>query len=379
MAGAAHVSGKSWFEGDFPDRLTFADLDLGVPYCIAFLGFLTAHEFGHYFTAMYHRVRCSLPYYIPLFIPFMPMNIGSLGAVIRIRQAPDSRKKFFDIGVAGPLAGFVVSIFLLIYGFSTLPDKEAYIYNIHPWYQELGHVPDAAEVTSQFPGALVVEVGSNLLYEGMAQVFVADQSQLPPASEMMHYPFLFVGFLTLFFTAMNLLPIGQLDGGHVIYGLFGPKVAGIVSRVAVIGLLFIGGTGVARIDEYCPAAFDNSFLTYVAYQIGTLTFYLFFLLFIIGKVFASWPMLWRFGAAFGILGIQFLINLWVPGIQAYGLWLLYAFMAVRVIGLDHPVTGSEVQLSTGRKVLAVLAIIIFILCFTPFPLSIPEMPCPNFN
>jgi membrane-associated protease RseP (regulator of RpoE activity) len=307
------------------------------------------------------------------------MNIGSLGAVIRIRQVPDSRRKFFDIGVAGPLAGFVVSVGLLIYGFATLPDKEAYIYQIHPYYAEAGHVLTGPEVLERYPGAMVIEVGSNLLYTGLAHLIPADISQVPPPSEMMHYPFLFVGFLTLFFTAMNLLPIGQLDGGHVMYGLFGPKIAGVVSRVAVLGLLMIGGTGVAKVDAYCAPLYGDSFGLYMVHQIGALSLYAIFLVFIIGRIFRDWPLLWKVGAAFAMLGIQFLINLLVPGIQPYGLWLLYAFLAVRMIGLDHPVTQDEAPLSLGRKVLAWLAIIIFILCFTPFPLSMPEIGCPSLN
>lgn len=379
MAGAAHVSGKSWFEGDFPDRLDWGDLVLGIPYSVAFLAFLTAHEFGHYFTAVYHRVRCTLPYYIPLFIPFLPMNIGSLGAVIRIRQVPDSRRKFFDIGVAGPLAGFVVSVAMLVYGFATLPDKEQYIYQIHPFYEQAGHVMTPEEVMELYPGAMVIEVGSNLLYEGLAHLIPSDRSQVPPPSEMMHYPFLFVGFLTLFFTAMNLLPIGQLDGGHVIYGLFGPRVAGVVSRAAVIGLLMIGGTGVAKVDTYCAPLYGDSFGFFLGYQIVTLAIYLLFLVFIIGRIFKAWPLLWKVGAAAAMFSLQFAINLMIPGIQPYGLWLLYALLAVRMIGLDHPTTLNEAPLTTGRKVMAWLAIVIFILCFTPFPLKMVEMACPSMN
>jgi len=92
----------------------------GLRYAIPLLGFLTVHEFGHYFAARYHRVDTSLPYYIPF-----PFNgIGNFGAVISIREAIPSTRTLFDIGVAGPLAGFVVACGVLLYGFATLPPPE---------------------------------------------------------------------------------------------------------------------------------------------------------------------------------------------------------------------------------------------------------------
>ncbi|MEM7038137.1 MAG: site-2 protease family protein, partial [Bacteroidota bacterium] len=147
MAGTELVSGKSFFWGPEAERLTFGEIGQGWQFSFAFLLFLTVHEFGHYLTAVYHRVKCSLPYYIPVFFPFMPMNIGSFGAVIRIRELPGSRRKYFDIGVAGPLAGFVVAVGLLVYGFATLPPMEEYVLNIHPDYVKVfDGVPTMAQM-----------------------------------------------------------------------------------------------------------------------------------------------------------------------------------------------------------------------------------------
>ena len=111
-----------WASGNF----NFVE---GLPFSIPFLLFLTAHEFGHYFMAMYHKVRVSLPYFIPF-----PILTGTLGAVI-IKERAASKANEFDIGIAGPIAGFVIGFLTLCYGFSTLPPAE-HIFKIHPEYQK---------------------------------------------------------------------------------------------------------------------------------------------------------------------------------------------------------------------------------------------------
>ena len=144
LGGKSVAIGKSWFAWVYTSKeialesvqLSLQDLVKGIPYSFSFLAFLTFHEFGHYFTSVYHKVKCSLPYYIPIYIPFIMLNIGSFGAVIRLKEIPDSTRKYFDIGIAGPLAGFVVSIFLLVYGFSHLPDVDEYVLGIHSEYYE---------------------------------------------------------------------------------------------------------------------------------------------------------------------------------------------------------------------------------------------------
>ncbi|MCB0838535.1 MAG: site-2 protease family protein, partial [Bacteroidetes bacterium] len=114
LVGAELITGKIWFGYGLvaPEGLLGWDqIWLGVPYGFGFILFLTFHEFGHYLTAVYHRVKTTLPFYIPLFIPIPGvLNIGSLGAVISLREIPSSTRKFFDIGIAGPLAGFVISL-----------------------------------------------------------------------------------------------------------------------------------------------------------------------------------------------------------------------------------------------------------------------------
>src|SRR5690606_23021111 len=91
----------------------------GILFAAVFLLFLGSHEFGHYFAAFHHRIKVTLPYFIPV-----PFGIGTLGAVIRIREKIDNSRVLFDIGIAGPIAGFVVSLATLLYGFATLPGPE---------------------------------------------------------------------------------------------------------------------------------------------------------------------------------------------------------------------------------------------------------------
>jgi membrane-associated protease RseP (regulator of RpoE activity) len=210
----------------------------GLRYAIPLVGFLTVHEFGHYFAARYHDVRTSLPYYIPF-----PFNgIGNFGAVISIRQRIPSTRSLFDIGVAGPLAGFVVALGALIYGFATLPPPE-YLLDL-PGHEALkahirqhGTFPDVRPTSGN--GMPVLIVGYTPLYWALSQVF----ANVPPMYEMYHYPVLFAGWLGLFFTALNLLPVGQLDGGHVLYALLGDAWHRRFAQAFVFVLLFSGGIG----------------------------------------------------------------------------------------------------------------------------------------
>lgn len=391
IAGAALRLGKTaywpWLFGiEFdPGNVAAEDLIMGIPFSLAFVGFLTAHEFGHYFTARYHKVKTSLPYYIPIFTPFnLPFKIGSLGAVIRLRETPSSTRKFFDIGIAGPLAGFVVSVGLLIYGFATLPPAQEYIYSVHDMYRtEFGHVPSEAEMHTYMEehqmGGAGIKLGSNLLYDFLANTIPADKAQVPPAFEMMHYPFLLAGFLTLFFTAMNLLPIGQLDGGHVIYGLFGKKRAHAVSKAAVVCLLMIGGSGFMNFSGLAGSDLEGGglftrlssnfqMLGDFAQRLIGVPLYGFFVWYVLRRVFKQWPRGRTIWFTLSLLALQATACALWPSIEVNGVWLLYSFLAVRVLGVEHPGAATEEPLSTGRKVLGIIAIVIFIISFSPAPL-----------
>jgi membrane-associated protease RseP (regulator of RpoE activity) len=121
----------------------------------------------------------------------------------------------FDIGVAGPLAGFVACIALLTYGFLNLPGPE-YLLAIHPNYDfAIGGDPNSQ--------GLPLEFGQTILFASLRSFFTDSQQFVPPMTEIYHYPFLCVGWFGLFVTAMNLIPIGQFDGGHLIYTMFGER------------------------------------------------------------------------------------------------------------------------------------------------------------
>jgi len=361
LAGAELITGKTMGELSFAD-----DFYKGLPYSLTFLAFLTFHEFGHYFTAMYHGVRSSLPYYIPLYLPFSIFNIGSMGAVIRMREVPSSTKKYFDIGIAGPLAGFVVSVILLAYGFAYLPDP-AYLHSIHPEYLDWfgNRMPSDTELQEALrsTGAMSIELGSSLIFVFFQYVF-ADPERLPGPMELYHYPYVFVGYLTLFFTALNLLPIGQLDGGHVTYGLFGRKTAGLISRITVLFLVTYGGLGLINYAEN--------------FSMITLVLYLLYLRYVLRKIIGKEREIEVLSGVLSIVALQYLLQTYTQLQMGGTLWLFYSFIAVRVIRIDHPPAYVEEPLDLKRKILGLLALFIFIICFTPDPIKLvvlePPMP-----
>ncbi|MDD8017424.1 MAG: site-2 protease family protein [Bacteroidota bacterium] len=223
------VAGVAWQN---LDPFDLYNLSAGLPYSISILFILSCHEFGHYFAARYHGINATLPYYIPA--PSLPgfLNFGTFGAVIRTKSPIPSKKVMFDIGVAGPIAGFIATVGILIYGFTHLPGKE-YILQIHP---------DYFSQTQQGVG-VGLAFGSSALYKFLEIVLTNPMHDfVPPMSEMYHYPFLCTGWFGLFVTAMNLIPVGQLDGGHLSYAMFGGRHK-IVANVSFGFLLLMGIIG----------------------------------------------------------------------------------------------------------------------------------------
>lgn len=376
LVGAELISNKSWlallFGGDTPEmqvaQLHLSDLFSGLPYALAFLGFLTFHEFGHYFTSRWHKVKASLPYYIPMWLPLPGINIvGSLGAVIRLRQTPSSRRALFDIGIAGPLAGFAFCVVLLIWGFTHLPQPE-FLYGIHPEYvKDFGRLPTDAETIQAYAGTnspdsprgpLAASDGG-LLFNFLQRTF-ADPSLLPNRFELIHYPLIWAGFLGLFFTALNLIPAGQLDGGHVMYGLFGQKRAFRIAQVTALSLMFYGGLG-------------HLYFGAEGWQLK-LGFYLLYLFFLFPRILRTqqWqPNLLAVAIFFAAQqGLQYLL---LPIEPSY-MWLLWATLLTVFVKLEHPPALDETPLDLRRKVLGWLCIVIFILCFAPNPIGFVYKP-----
>ncbi|QMU29685.1 site-2 protease family protein [Adhaeribacter radiodurans] len=320
----------------------------GLYYSLPFLGVLTAHEFGHYFTARYYRIRVSLPYYIPFWFPLLP-TIGTMGAVIRIKDRIFSKKEFFDVGIAGPLAGFIVAIPLLWYGFTHLPSPE-HIFTIHPEYKKYG-LDYASKVYQNTGGSMAL--GKNLLFLFFEKYVAPDPALVPNQYELMHYPYLFAGFLSLFFTAMNLLPIGQLDGGHILYGLIGFRNFNRISPVFFIIFIFYAGLGV--VGPHTPP--DERYWQFILYAV--------YLYVVFEKITPNVKI------ALTLTIIMFCLHVGLafifPGTKGYPGWLVFGLLLSRLLGIFHPPAPDEAPLSTGRKVLGWFAVLIFLLSFSPAP------------
>jgi len=200
------------------DRLTLGLLLRGSPYAISILLILGAHELGHYFAARYHKVAVTLPY----FIPFPFGLFGTFGAFIQLREPARNRNQLFDIGAAGPLTGLIFAIPILWIGIATanvdkLPTRE-----------------DCPE-----GGCSYMMEGNSVVYA--ASKYVLHGRWLPTSVEDMTLNQLaFAGWTGLFITGLNLFPVGQLDGGHILYTLFG-RTARILyyPLLGVMGILTV--------------------------------------------------------------------------------------------------------------------------------------------
>ena len=334
----------------------------GLRYSIPLLGFLTVHEFGHYFAARYHRVNTSLPYYIP-FLPQLNL-IGTFGAVISIRQAIPSTRKLFDIGVAGPLAGFVVALGALFYGFATLPPPE-YLLDLpgHEMLKEHIRQHGTFPATPPEPSgnALVIVVGQTPLFWFLSQFF----ANVPPMYEIYHYPVLFAGWLGLFFTALNLLPVGQLDGGHVLYALLGNHWHRRFAQAFVFLLLISGGIGF--IKEAQPALYDMGALWGRLSWVMLAAIYYGYLY----RIFSGTHRKMMAGLLV-LLAAVGLAKLVGPALTQFGYtgWLVWTLLIVFLIRVEHPPVVHEQSLNRTRRVLGYLALAIFVLCFSIRPLSV---------
>jgi membrane-associated protease RseP (regulator of RpoE activity) len=345
-------AGTEWQHGKFiwMENYDWPSFTAGLSFSIPFLMFLTVHEFGHYFTAKYHKVRASLPYYIPFWFGFIgPFpSIGTMGAVIRIKEHIKSRKEHFDIGIAGPLAGFAIAFGVLYYGFTHLPPAD-YIFEVHPEYEEFGADWEAKayeDLVGQF------YLGKNLLFYLMENWLVEDPARMPNVYEIVHYPWLFAGFLGLFFTAINLLPIGQLDGGHILYGLVGYRRHKVVATGLFVLLVFWAGLGFLgeRDQESLMIGLPLSLLV---------TYYLF------GRM--ELPRNVKMIMALSVVLGQLLMMWFFPDVRGYSGYIVFAFLIGRFLGVYHPPALFDQPLGPGRKLLGCLALLIFILCFSPEP------------
>lgn len=309
------MAGSAW-AGKNPIEIT--NWIFGWTYASLLMLFLLTHEFGHYFAAKYHGVDASLPYFIPLPIPFVSI-FGTLGAYIKTRAPIPNRKALFDIGASGPLAGFVICFAIFVYGLMNLPTID-FLYSIHPDYKELGIMyPDWG-----------MYFGDMLLYKGLTSLLVAPDTYIPPLNEIYHYPFLCVGWFGMFVTSLNLLPLGQLDGGHIAYAMFGNKQK-VIAKIAWYGMIFLGfGSFLGWFYEQIVVESPN--------QIYTILQDIFLPTLLWIKVHADWVY------------------------SGWSGWLFWAFFTRFFIRLEHPpVQGDDIGIM--RHVLGWIAFIIFITTF----------------
>jgi membrane-associated protease RseP (regulator of RpoE activity) len=353
LAGAEWTFGSSFLAPHRP--MGWAEFLRGFTFSLPFLGILTVHEFGHYFTALRNRVRVTLPYYLPLWLGTLT-SIGTLGAFIRIQSRIRSNRQYFDIGIAGPLAGFVVALGVLWYGFTHLPPPE-YIFTIHPEYEKYG-LGYAAYVNRAAGGSIAF--GDNLLF-WLFKTYVAPRPDwVPNPYEMMHYPWLLAGYLALFFTALNLIPIGQLDGGHILYGLIGSRAHRMVSPALFVGFVFYAGIGL-----FTPVDFAVGSLQEAAWLVGYLLVYGYFLFTTFSRISENRRAI--VGLALSVFVGQVTVSALLPTATGYQGFLPFLFILGRFLGVYHPPAPFERPLSPGRKALGWLALAVFVLCFSPKP------------
>ena len=239
------------FEAPLPEeigeqlKMLFSNLEIGLPYGLSILAILLAHEFGHYLAARYHKADVTLPY----FIPFPFSSFGTMGAFIQLKSPPKNKRILHDIGVAGPLAGLIVAIPILLIGLSLSPVSEI----------SLSNIPENTIMTLE--GNSIVYMLSKYIIHGellpapqnyggvspiwfwVRYLFTGDPAPIGGRDVMLH-PIAWAGWAGLLVTALNLIPVGQLDGGHALYVLFGSKARRVfpfvIGGLALLGLVWPG-------------------------------------------------------------------------------------------------------------------------------------------
>lgn len=260
------------------------DLLAGADFSLPLLAILLTHEMGHYIAGRIHGVDVSPPYFIP-----MPLTLlGTMGAVIQMRRRIQDTDALLDVGAAGPLAGLAVALPVLVFGLVQSP--------VQP-------LPASTE-------GLIFE-GHSILYE---LLLFATKGPIPAGQDIMLSPTAFAGWAGLLVTMMNLLPVGQLDGGHVAYALLGER-QNVLGRRILAGLPFVA--------------------------IATSGYY------VVHALMAGSPI-----TSAAMAGVHWLV--WFGVLLALG----------RFGGLEHPPAGNR-PLSPGRRVIAIATLALFVLLFMP--------------
>ncbi|WP_421659099.1 site-2 protease family protein [Leptothermofonsia sp. ETS-13] len=211
----------AWSElADKPVQFNLTSLIAGLPYAVALMAILGVHELGHYLTARRYRIQATLPYFIPV-IPMSLFPFGTFGAFIQIRSPIPNRRALFDVGIAGPVCGFVVALPLLIWGLA------------HSDVVPMLPKPNMFNFQAFDPSfSILLALVSKL----------AIGSNLTPETAIKLHPVAVAGCLGMVVTAFNLMPVGQLDGGHIIHAMFGQRTGAAIGQLARILLLLLSFT-----------------------------------------------------------------------------------------------------------------------------------------
>jgi membrane-associated protease RseP (regulator of RpoE activity) len=249
-------------------------------FSIPLIAILLSHEMGHYLTSRRYGVESTLPYFIPA-----PLFIGTFGAFIRMRTPPRTRRAMFDIGAAGPWAGFIFALAAMVVGL------------------KLSKVSPLNSTAGGF------EFGNSILSLGLARAVLGVDLN---AVDVVLHPLAFAGWVGLLVTALNLMPVGQLDGGHVVYSLLGARWHRMISRLFTFAILLMGAVP---------------------------------------------------------LGANLIFHM---NVKFWSGWLVW-FVLVFVLGLGHPSTyDADTPLPPSRKLGAWATILLFVVTFSPVPLSFSE-------
>ncbi|KGF71999.1 peptidase M50 [Neosynechococcus sphagnicola sy1] len=195
----------------------------GLPYALALMSILGIHELGHYLAARHYKIQATLPYFIP--VPWPLFSLGTFGAFIQLRSPIPHRKSLFDIGIAGPFAGLVVALPLLLWGLahsSALPlSPKSNLFSFH-----------------------ALDPGVSLLLSLLSRLAMGSTLQGNQGIDL--HPVAIAGYLGLIVTALNLMPVGQLDGGHIVHAMFGQRGGAAISQISRLLFLlmaFLDGRG----------------------------------------------------------------------------------------------------------------------------------------
>jgi membrane-associated protease RseP (regulator of RpoE activity) len=261
----------------------------GVAYTASLLAILLTHEFAHYAFARYHGVNASLPHFIPmpLLTPF-----GTMGAVIFMRDRIKSKNALLDIGASGPIAGMIVAIPVLLFGLAHSEVKP----------------PAATGMTQE---------GQSLFYWLLKSIAIGP---IPEGWDVELSPMAFAGWTGLFITMLNLLPVGQLDGGHVAYALFGPRQNQVSKIIRYSMLLLVPINAAWRLAPALHSGLDDRLISMA--------------------VSASTP--------------------WLG-------WFVVLTLLERMSGGGHPPTEAG-ELSPARRIVAIGTLVLFVLLFMPTPM-----------